>query len=84
MRRLKSSRLPKNPREKTSARPTTNGGWIVLHGIYSELKSGRWVIVQGERADLDDGFGNGVTGVKGSELAMIAEVLHDIESGITG
>jgi hypothetical protein len=61
-----------------------NGGWIVLDGVYSELKSGRWVIVSGERTDLKDGFGNTVTGVKSNELAMLAEVVHDVDSGIPG
>jgi Baseplate J-like protein len=60
------------------------GGWIVLDGVYSELKSGRWVIVSGERTDLKDGFGNTVTGVKSNELAMLAEVVHDVDSGIPG
>lgn len=76
--------LAEEPIEEPVCTTNANGGWIVLDGIYAELKSGRWVIVSGERADLDDGFGNRVTGVNGSELAMIAEVLHDFESGITG
>jgi hypothetical protein len=61
-----------------------NGGWIVLDGVYSELKSGRWVIVSGERTDLKDEFGNTVTGVKSSELAMLAEVVHDFDRDIPG
>jgi hypothetical protein len=76
--------LTEEPIDEDICTTTTNGGWIVLDGIYSELKSGRWVIVEGERADLDDGSENAVTGVKGTELAMIAEVLHDIASGIPG
>jgi hypothetical protein len=76
--------LTEEPIEEDICTTQANGGWIVLDGIYTELKSGRWVIVSGERADLDDGFHNPVSGVKGTELAMIAEVLHDFESGITG
>lgn len=57
---------------------------IVLDGVYSELKSGRWVIVEGERTDVLDGDGNPVAGVKGTELAMLAEVVHDYDSGIAG
>jgi hypothetical protein len=57
---------------------------IVLDGVYSELKSGRWVIVEGERTDVLDGDGNPVAGVKGTELAMLAEVVHDYDSGIPG
>ena len=76
--------LTEEPIDEDICTTPTNGGWIVLDGIYSELKSGRWVIVEGERADVDDGSDNAVSGVKGTELAMIAEVLHDIASGIPG
>src|SRR6185436_12556862 len=57
-------------------------GWIVLDGVYSELKSGRWVVVEGERADVLDGFGDPVSGIKGAELAMLAEVVHDTDPKI--
>lgn len=59
-------------------------GWIVLDGVYSELKSGRWVVVEGERSDVLDGFGDPVSGVKGTELAMLAEVVHDTDPQIPG
>jgi hypothetical protein len=49
---------------------------IVLDGVYSDLKSGRWLIVSGERDDLVDDAGNKVRGVKSSELVMLAEVVH--------
>ena len=39
---------------------------IQLNGVYEGLAPGRWVVVSGERADLD-----GVTGVMASELVMI-------------
>ena len=61
-----------------------NEGWIDLDGVYSELKSGRWVIVEGERTDVLDGSLREVTGVKGTELAMIAEVAHTFATGIPG
>ncbi|MEK6288304.1 MAG: putative baseplate assembly protein [Acidobacteriota bacterium] len=69
--------LTEEPIEEDICRSKENGGWIVLDGVYSELKSGRWVIVAGERSDVLDGFDNSVSGVTGSELAMLAEVAHD-------
>jgi len=53
---------------------------IVLDGVYSELDSGRWVIVSGERTDLNDNplrARQKVRGVKSSELVMLSEVAHD-------
>lgn len=57
---------------------------IVLDGVYSELESGRWVIVSGERTDLNDNplrdrtpDEQNVQGIKSSELVMLAEVAHD-------
>ncbi|HSL79712.1 MAG TPA: putative baseplate assembly protein, partial [Pseudolabrys sp.] len=76
--------LTDEPIEEDICTSESNGGWIELDGVYSELKSGRWVIVSGERSDVLDGFGNAVTGVTGSELAMVAEVVHDFSSGIPG
>ena len=76
--------LSEEPIEEEICTTEENEGWIVLDGVYSELKSGRWVIVEGERSDLADGFGNRITGVKGTELAMLAEVVHDFDSGIPG
>ncbi len=47
---------------------------IQLDGVYEGLGAGRWVVVSGERADL-----NGVSGVMASELVMIcnAAVVSD-------
>lgn len=59
-------------------------GWIVLDGVYSELKSGRWVIVYGERTDVKDAAGNPVSGIKSSELAMLADVVHDWNGAVPG
>jgi hypothetical protein len=52
--------------------------WIELDGLYSELKSGRWLIVAGERADIRDADGNDVEGVKSAELVMLSAVKQDI------
>jgi hypothetical protein len=46
--------------------------WIQLDGYYGDLKSGRWMIVSGERAD--------VAGVQASELVMLSNVIQDIAS----
>jgi predicted phage baseplate assembly protein len=45
------------------------GSSIELDGLYDGLKSGRWVIVSGDRTDIP-----GTTGVPASELVMIAGV----------
>ncbi|MEK6406972.1 MAG: putative baseplate assembly protein [Acidobacteriota bacterium] len=76
--------LTEEPIEEEICTSEENGGWIVLDGVYSELKSGRWVLVSGERSDVLDGFGNPVSGVTGSELAMLTEVVHDFSSDIPG
>jgi Baseplate J-like protein len=57
---------------------------IVLDGVYSDLKSGRWVIVSGERDDIEDESGAKVPGVKSSELAMLSEVVHEFNSDLPG
>jgi len=76
--------LVEEPIEEDICTTDTNGGWIVLDGLYSELKSGRWVIVEGERTDIIGAFKTPVAGVKGIELAMLAEVLHDFDPKIPG
>lgn len=43
---------------------------IELDGFYRDLEAGRWVIVSGERSDI--------SGVRFSELALLASVKHDI------
>jgi len=58
--------------------------WIELDAYYSDLKSGRWVIVSGDRADVTtpdpDGSGTPVIvpGVPGSELLMLSNVVQDV------
>lgn len=76
--------IAEEPVEEDICTTGTNEGWIVLDGVYSELKSGRWVFVEGERADMLDAFDEPITGVKGIELAMLAEVVHDSDPGIPG
>ncbi len=48
------------------------GSAVELDGLYSGLKSGRWVIVSGNRTDIP-----GTTGVPASELVMIAGVSQE-------
>ncbi len=57
---------------------------IVLDGVYSELKSGRWVIISGERDDIEDAAGAKVRGVKSSELTMLSEVAHQFDNDLPG
>ena len=46
---------------------------IELHGLYTDLEPGRWLIIAGERADID-----GTSGVQSSELLMLSEVRHGV------
>ena len=63
-----------------------NGGgdsdtdWIELDGLYNDLTSGRWIIVSGERTDVRDVNGEPVSGVKGTELVMLADVIQDVST----
>lgn len=45
------------------------GSEIELADLYNGLKAGQWLIVTGERTDIQD-----VTGVKGTELVMLAGI----------
>ena len=57
---------------------------IELDGLYSDLQAGRWLIVSGERTDIQvpdpDNPGKTVVvpGVKSSELVMLAEVVQQV------
>jgi len=55
------------------------GQTIELAGLYRELRSGRWVILSGERADIP-----GVTGVHASELLMISGLEHGYDAELPG
>ncbi|HEX6899520.1 MAG TPA: putative baseplate assembly protein [Thermoanaerobaculia bacterium] len=58
------------------------GGEIEMAWFYDGLKTGRWVIVSGERTDVTeidfDGNEKVVPGIQGSELAMLAELKHGV------
>ena len=60
----------------TKSQDTAPNRWIVLDGVYSELKSGRSLIVSGERDDIRDNESKKVGGVKACEVAMLSEVVH--------
>ncbi len=47
---------------------------IELDNVYDGLESGSWIIVSGERDDI-----SGVSGVKATELVMIAGVTQDVQ-----
>jgi hypothetical protein len=63
---------------------TNSNAFIELDGLYSELQASRWLIVSGERTDIQtpdpDDPSNmvPVTGVKSSELVMLAEVIQRV------
>ncbi len=50
-----------------------SGDTIELDGLYSGLKSGRWIIVSGERTDIP-----GTSGVMASELLMLVKSTQGI------
>jgi len=52
---------------------------ITLDGLYDGLTSGRWVILYGERADID-----AVAGVKFAELQMISGLRHSYDANLPG
>ncbi len=52
---------------------------IPLDGLYKELTSGRWVILSGERSDIDN-----VDGVTVAELQMISGLSHGFDPALPG
>jgi hypothetical protein len=52
---------------------------IELDGLLDGLKSGRWVIISGERTDVP-----ATKGIRAAELAMIRDVRQDVVSGLDG
>jgi predicted phage baseplate assembly protein len=52
---------------------------IELNELYDGLVSGRWLIVSGERTDVQ-----GATGVKGSELVMLSAVEQGFDADLPG
>jgi predicted phage baseplate assembly protein len=62
------------------SQPEDNGNLsLELAALHKELESGRWVIVQGERADIE-----GVQGVKAAELMMVASLVHGYDPDLPG
>lgn len=58
---------------------------IELDGFYSNLESGRWFIISGERVVFDTHTNKLInTGVIVSELIMVASVVHDAKMLING
>lgn len=51
---------------------------IELDGLYSDLKSGRWLIIAGNRGDIADKAGNVVADLGSAELVMLAGVRHGL------
>ncbi|MBI2753353.1 MAG: putative baseplate assembly protein [Betaproteobacteria bacterium] len=49
-----------------------SGSVIELAELYEGLTSGRWIVLTGERSDIE-----GVTGVKGTELLMVSGLTQD-------
>src|SRR5262249_37763438 len=60
------------------------GKEIELQTRIEGLQVGQWVIVAGERTDIRDSNDDPVTGVRGGELAMIADVSHKTASKAPG
>src|SRR5690606_9660897 len=56
-----------------------SGQEIELGPLHEALTSGRWVVLEGERADID-----GVEGVRASELLMIAGLRHGHDPALPG
>lgn len=56
-----------------------SGQQIELGPLHAQLKSGRWVIFEGERSDIP-----GVDGVRVSELLMVSGLVHDYDRTLPG
>lgn len=70
--------LAEAPIDTTDKPDPVQGDHIELDGLYDGLESGRWVIVSGERADI-----TGTSGVRASELVMVAGVTQDVQKIVT-
>jgi hypothetical protein len=51
---------------------------IELDTLVDGLETGRWLFVKGERTDVRDADGEIIEGIEGSELVMLAGVVHDV------
>ena len=56
-----------------------SGQQIELAALHQDLQSGRWVIVAGERADIE-----GVDGVHAAELMMVSGLVHGYDPALAG
>jgi predicted phage baseplate assembly protein len=52
---------------------------IELAGLFMELKSGRWIVLSGERADID-----AVAGVNVAEIMMVSGLQHGFDPTLPG
>jgi hypothetical protein len=57
--------------------------FIELDGVYSDLQAGRWLIVSGERTDIQTTDKVPVTGIQSSELVMLSEVVQRVAEADT-
>lgn len=65
--------------------PSDTNPIIELDGFYSNLESGRWTIISGERVVFDDKTQRLInTGVIVSELVMVAAVSHEAKTLVNG
>lgn len=55
------------------------GNALELGPLHQELQSGRWIVVEGERSDIE-----GVRGVRASELMMVAGLEHGYDPYLPG
>jgi predicted phage baseplate assembly protein len=77
--------LAEEPIETDICRGSQNGYELELNGLYNELKSGRWMIFSGERADIkDSSSGASIPGINGNELVMVSAVHHRFDPELPG
>ena len=57
---------------------------IELDDLYSDLKSGRWLIVTGDRSDIKDTRASVVNDLDAAELVMLAGVRHGYRADLPG
>jgi len=60
------------------------GNQIELDRLYDGLESGRWLIVSGERTDVQDSSGAVIAGIRASELVMLAGIVQTFNSDLPG
>ena len=73
---------PQRKQLQPSAEPIlsdVSGAVLELGPLHQQLQSGRWVVVEGERSDIQ-----GVRGVRASELMMVAGLEHGYDPYLPG